>query len=73
MTDSKSGKWLYATFGCICTALGLWRVITGEYHTESNLVRSGMRIDGFPAVMIGIAVTAYGLYILYVCFSDRDP
>jgi hypothetical protein len=31
-----------------------------------------MSIEGFPAVMIGVAVLAFGTYILYVCFFDDD-
>ena len=72
MTRENQGKWRYVIFGCVCIALGLWYAITGEVDSEGTLVRSGMRINGTPAVMIGISVTAYGLYILYVCFCDRD-
>ncbi|MEE4661269.1 MAG: hypothetical protein V2J89_12445 [Halieaceae bacterium] len=41
-------------------------------RAEALPTRSGMSIEGFPAVMIGVAVLAFGTYILYVCFFDDD-
>ena len=71
MRKDKLRRGCYAVLGCVCIALGLQRIISGEYRTETNLIRSGMTIDGLPAVLIGIAVFLYGCYILYVTFFDN--
>ena len=71
MRKDKFRRGCYAVLGCICIALGLQRIITGEYRTESNPIRSGMSIEGLPAVLIGIAVLLFGCYILYVTFFDE--
>ena len=71
MRKDKLRRGAFAVFGCVCIALGLQRIISGEYRTETNLIRSGMSIDGLPAVLIGAAVFLYGCYILYVTFFDN--
>ena len=71
MRKDKLRRGCYAVLGCVCITLGLQRIISGEYRTETNLIRSGMTIDGLPAVLIGIAVFLYGCYILYVTFFDN--
>lgn len=63
---------VYSIVGFVCIGLGLQRIITGEYRTESNLVRSGMSIDGFPAIMIGIAVLLFGCYIFYLSVTNEE-
>ena len=72
MNKDKLRRCCYAIAGCICIALGLQRIITGEYRTESGPIRIGMSIDGLPAVLIGIAVLSLGCYILYVTFFDNN-
>ena len=71
MSKDKLRRGAFAFFGCVCIALSLLRMISGEYRTETNLIRSGMSIDGLPAVLIGLAVFLYGCYILYVTFFDK--
>ena len=61
----------YSILGSVFIALGLQRIITGEYRTETNPVRIGMSIDGFPAVMIGIAVLLFGCYILCLSVTKK--
>ena len=71
MRNFKFRRAGYSIFGCVCIALGLQRIITGEYRTDSNPVRSGMSIDGFPAVMIGIPVLVFGCYILDLSVTEE--
>lgn len=71
MSKVRIRRPVYSIDGLVCIGLGLQRIITGEYRTESNPVRSGMSIDGLPAVMIGIVVLLFGCYIFYLSVTDE--
>ena len=61
----------YLIFGCTCIALGMLRITTGKINTEDHLFRTGVSIEGPPAVILGIVVLLYGCYSIYLSFKEN--
>ncbi len=59
----------YLIFGCACIALGSLRITTGKINTEGNPLRTGVSIEGAPAIILGVVVLLYGCYSIYLGFK----
>ena len=58
--------------GVMCTIFGLWGIFAKEYSHEGSLLRRGLNAKGEEAVIIGSVVFVFGLYVLYLSFSNKN-
>ena len=71
MNDGKLGKVGARILGILMAVFGLWGVLVQEYSHEGTPLRSGLNVSGEKAVIIGLVVLIYGLYILYLSFNRK--
>jgi hypothetical protein len=58
--------------GLVLIGFGLWGIIGQEYSTEGYPWRGGLDLEGYPALIVGIAALLCGIYAIYVVITHRD-
>lgn len=72
MRMKKPSKLPGIIIGLIFIGFGLWGVIAGEYSSEGYRWRDGLKLEGYPAVVVGAVCLLFGLYVLYLVSRHRE-
>ena len=71
MNNGKLTKIGAIFLGLLCSIFGLWGIFAKEYSHEGSPLRRGLNAKGEEAVIIGSVVLIFGLYVLYLSFSNN--
>ena len=58
--------------GVMLSIAGLWVIFTKEISNEGTAFHAGLNAKGDVAVLFGVTLLAYGLYILYLSFRKNN-
>ena len=71
MNTPKLGRGGAIVLASALTFLGLWGLLSGTYSNRDDLLRRGIRLEGEPAMIMGLVFLCGGLYLFYVVLSTR--
>jgi len=57
--------------GICISAYGIWCVITQKVVAEGSQLKGAWQLVGFPAVLLGIVITVFGINIIYTAWVNR--
>ena len=68
----KLSKIAARIIGFMLSISGLWVIFTKEIFNEGTAFHAGLNAKGDIAVLFGVTLLAYGLYILYLSFRKNN-